>query len=77
MFHIRGMARIDSDTLALHLEVALTCAPPDTLNALQDTDSSRRRRAAFTLARHLADRMGCFEVTEGDLGDYSAQGSLL
>ena len=59
------MTRIDTDALATHLEVALTCAPPETLTALQDTDSYQRRRATFNLAQHLADRLGCFEVTGG------------
>ena len=63
------MKRIDPEALATHLEVALTCAPQDTLKALQDTDGQRRRRATFTLAQHLADRLGCFEITGGGLGD--------
>ena len=63
------MPRIDPDTLATHIEVALICAPVDTLAALQETDSHRRQRATFTLAQHLADRLGCFEVTGEGLGD--------
>ena len=63
------MTRIDPDTLASHLEVALSCAPVDTLAALQDADRQRRRRAASTLAQHLADRLGCFEITGDGLGD--------
>lgn len=31
------MTRIDPDALAIHLEVALSCAPVDTLAALQDS----------------------------------------
>ena len=61
------MTRIDTDTLATHLEVALACAPQDTLAALQDTDSHRRRRATFNLAQHLADRLGCFDVLGEEL----------
>ena len=68
------MTRIDPDALATHLEVALTCAPPGTLAALQDTDSQRRRRATYTLAQHIADRLGCFEITSG--GDSTLQASL-
>ncbi len=57
------MTRIDSETLATHLEVALTSAPQHMLTALQHADSHRRRRsAAFNLARHLAHRLGCFEL---------------
>ncbi len=63
------MTRIDPDALAIHLEVALSCAPVDTLAALQDTDGQRRRRATYTLAKHLADRLGCFEITVDGLGD--------
>ena len=77
MFYFDGMTRIDLDTLATHIEVALTCAPVDTLAALQDTDSQRRRRATFTLAQHLADRLNCFEITgDGLVGDAAQQASL-
>lgn len=63
------MSRIDTDELATHLEVALACAPRDTIRALQDTDSLKRRRATYALAGYLADRLGCFEVMAGeDLG---------
>ncbi len=71
------MTRIDPDALATHLEVALTCAPQDTLSALQDTDSQRRRGATFALAQHLADRLGCFEIDGGGFGgDARRQASL-
>ena len=72
------MTRIDPDTLAIHLEVALSCAPVDTLAALQDTDRQRRRRATYTLAQHLADRLGCFEITGDSLvNDAGMQASFL
>ena len=71
------MIRIDPDALTTHLEVALTCAPIDTLAALQDTDSHRRRRATFTLAQHLADRLSCFEIIGDGLGGDSAQQASL
>lgn len=67
------MTRIDPDALATHLEVALSCAPVDTLAALQDTDRQRRRRATYTLAQHLADRLGCFDITGDGLGGDAAQ----
>jgi hypothetical protein len=71
------MTRIDPDALATHIEVALTCAPLDTLTALQDSDSQRRRRATFILAQHLAERLGCFEISVSDLGlDARHQASL-
>lgn len=60
------MERIDPNTLATHLEVALTCAPDDTLSLLADTDSLKRRKATLKLAEWLADRLGCFEVTAGE-----------
>lgn len=62
------MTRFDSEALATHLEVALTSAPQDMLAALQDTDSQRRRRATFNLARHLAHRLGCFEILSEPFG---------
>ena len=71
------MTRIDSDALATHLEVALACAPLDTLTALQDVDSQRRRRATFSLAQHLADRLGCFEIIGDGLGGNMAQQASL
>ena len=74
MFYFDGMTRIDPDALATHLEVALSCAPTGTLAGLQDTDSQRRRRATYTLAQHLADRLGCFEITGGS--DSALQASL-
>ena len=74
LFYFGVMTRIDPDALATHLEVALTCAPTGTLAALQDADSQRRRRATYTLAQHIADRLGCFEITSG--GDSSMQASL-
>ena len=71
------MTRIDPNALATHIEVALTCAPVDTLAALQDTDSHRRRRATVTLAQYLAVRLGCFEITGSGLGGCtSLQASL-
>ena len=74
LFYFGVMTRINPDALATHLEVALTCAPAGTLAALQETDSQRRRRATYTLAQHLADRLGCFEITDG--GDSTLQVSL-
>jgi hypothetical protein len=71
------MTRIDPNALATHLEVALTCAPQNTLEALQDTDRHRRRSATLTLAQHLADRLGCFEIMAGEVGGYGAQQASL
>ena len=71
------MTRINPDALATHLEVALSCAPLETLAALQDGNRQRRRHATFSLAQHLADRLGCFEITGDGLGeDTGKQASL-
>ena len=59
------MTRIDPDTLATHLEVALSVAPATTLEGLKATDCATRRYAAKELAYYLTDRLGCFEVTAG------------
>lgn len=77
LFYLVFMTRIDPSALASHLEVALSCAPVDTLAALQDADGQRRRRATYMLAQHLADRLDCFEITGDSLGnDTGMQASL-
>jgi|GEM_PF-2349559 len=77
LFHLVSITRIHADALAMHLEVALSCVPVDTLAGLQDTDRHRRRRANYTLAQYLSDRLGCFEITGDCLGDdMGKQGSL-
>ena len=45
LFYLVSITRIHADALAMHLEVALSCVPVDTLAGLQDTDRHRRRRA--------------------------------
>lgn len=55
------MERIDPDALATHLEVALTCTPADALSDLQASDGGRRRKATEAIARHLAERLSCFD----------------
>lgn len=55
------MTRIDEDSLALHLEVALSGAAPELLKGLADSDRYRRSGAALDVARHLAERLRCFE----------------
>ena len=78
LFYFSDMTRITPDLIVLHIEAALTCAPVDTLAALQDTDSQRRRRrATYTLAQHLADRLNYFEITGSGIGScISLQASL-
>ena len=55
------MHTITDSALAVHLEAALAVAPERTLVDLQHPDSRRRRCATVELARHLADRLGCYE----------------
>ncbi|MGL4302874.1 MAG: hypothetical protein ACRCS5_09235 [Sphingomonas sp.] len=56
------MTRLDENSLALHLEVALAGAAPELLGDLADTDRCRRGVAAADVARHLAGRLRCFEI---------------
>lgn len=51
------MTSLDPDSIAFHLEAALALAPVGTLKALQDEDWRLRRKAAATIARHLATRL--------------------
>lgn len=56
------MSRIDSEALAHHIEVALTVTPSIVLTGLQERDGVVRRAATARLARHLADRLDCFDI---------------
>jgi len=56
------MARVDDDTLSLHLEVGLATAPPSLLNDLADNDWRRRQVAVGEIARQLVDRLRCFDI---------------
>lgn len=62
------MNRIDTQSLAIHLEVALSCADPDLLEKLKASDNFQRRHAASSLALHLAGRLECFDIVSDDLG---------
>lgn len=55
------MTRLDEESLSLHLEVALAGAAPELLKGLADSDHYRRSAAASDVARHLAERLRCFE----------------
>lgn len=61
----RRMTRIDPESLATHLEVALACTPPAAIAALSHADRLHRTKATRSLALYLAERLGCFEVTAG------------
>lgn len=60
------MNRIDDDTLSLHLQVSLSGAMPALLDGLADPDRCRRRAAMANLARHLAERLRCFDIRDED-----------
>lgn len=56
------ITRIDDDTLSLHLEVALSTAPPTSLDSLTATDRRRRHAAIGEIARQLAERLRCLDI---------------
>lgn len=56
------MSRIDSEALAHHIEVALAVTPSIVRTALQERDDAVRRAATSRLARHLAERLDCFDI---------------
>lgn len=60
------MTRIDEDALSLHLEVALSGAAPAMLDGLADPDRRRRHVAVAGLARHLMQRLRCFDIESAD-----------
>lgn len=57
-----AMTRIDQQSLALHLEVALSGAASHVVADLAQPDRYRRQAAVSTLAHYLANRMDGFEV---------------
>ena len=66
MFHFcsfdLAMSRVDDPTLSLHLEVALSTAPPALLDGLTDSDRRRRHAAVGEIVRQLVDRLRCFDI---------------
>ena len=62
------MVRIDEESLSLHLEVALAGAAPELLGDLVDADRQRRNMAVADVARHLAERLRCFDIRCEELG---------
>jgi hypothetical protein len=71
------MNRLDDETLSLHLEVALAGAAPDLLGDLANPDRRRRSTAVADVARHLAERLRCFDIRSEETGAYlQAQPSL-
>ncbi|QDC37220.1 hypothetical protein [Sphingobium fuliginis] len=57
-----GMTRVDDDILALHLEVALSTAPPSLLSGLVDPDRRQRHEAIGEIMRQLVERLRCFDI---------------
>lgn len=62
------LSRVDGDTLSLHLEVALSTAPPSLLDRLTDADRHRRHSAVSEIAWQLVDRLRCFDIGGGEMG---------
>ncbi|WP_339528047.1 hypothetical protein, partial [Pseudomonas sp. EL_65y_Pfl2_R96] len=63
LFYHAGMLRVDEDSLALHLEVSLATAEPALVTDIRCGDAAARRRAVSELARHLAMRLRCYDIT--------------
>lgn len=59
------MQRLDPETLAIHLEVALATAPQRTLDNFRSAERYHPRATA-DLARHLAERLAGLETSIGD-----------
>ena len=55
--------RLDESALSLHLEVALAGASPNLLGELVGADRVRRMVAIGVVARHLAKRLRCFDIS--------------
>ncbi|RHW16860.1 hypothetical protein D1610_14210 [Sphingomonas gilva] len=62
------MMRIDEEALSLHLEVALAGTAPELLSDLTEADCWRRRIAVADVARHLAERLRCFDIRCEEMG---------
>ena len=73
---LMSMQRLDPETLAFHLEVALATAPQRTLDDFRSAERYHPRATA-DLARHLADSLAGLEFSiGGDWVDPEAQRSL-
>ena len=57
-----GMTRVDDDMLALHLEVALSTAPPSLLGGLTASDRRQRHAAIGEITKELVERLRCFDI---------------
>lgn len=63
------MSRLDESALSLHLEVALASASPSLLGELTGTDRVRRIVAVGDVARHLTERLRCFDISYPETGE--------
>lgn len=71
-----SMQRLDPETLAIHIEVALATAPQRTLDNFRSAERYHPRATA-DLAKHLAERLAGLDVSIGDAWvDPEAQRSL-
>lgn len=74
---IPGMTRVDDNILALHLEVALSTAPPSLLGGLVNPDRRQRHAAIGEITRELVERLRCFHIrAEKPHGRYGEQALL-
>jgi hypothetical protein len=69
------MPRLDAESLAIHLEVALATAPRQTLDRFRSSDRCHSP-ATTDLARYLADRMAGLELPGEDQAVAEGQPSL-
>lgn len=56
------MSRVADDILSTHVEVALATAPLSLLDGLDDSDRRRRHMAIGEIARHVTERLRCFDI---------------
>lgn len=70
------MQRLDSETLVIHLELALATAPQRTLDDFRSVEGYHPR-ATTELARHLASRLAGLDIMVSENGvDPEVQRSL-
>ena len=63
------MTRLAESALTLHLEIALASASPSLLGELAGTDRVRRIVAIGDIARHLTERLRCFDINYPETGE--------
>lgn len=63
------MARLGDDSLALHLEVALSGAASGLLDNLTAPDRRQRHATVGEFARQLVERLRCFAIRRRTITD--------